>query len=89
MLKNKIALTNKLGLHARAAAKFVDTAKRYTSTVTVSCNNKEANGKSIMDMMMLAATQGSKMEVMIEGEDETEALEALVELVKNRFGEGE
>jgi phosphocarrier protein HPr len=89
MIKNKLALTNKLGLHARAASKFVDTAKHYTSTITVTCNNKQANGKSIMDMMMLAATQGSKMEVMIEGEDETESLEALEELVKNRFGEDE
>ena len=89
MLSKKITLINKYGLHARAAAKFVSTASRFLSEVTVQCNDKSANGKSIMDVMMLAAVCNNAIEIKVNGEDETELLVALEKLVSERFGEKE
>lgn len=82
-------IVNKLGLHARAAAKFVQTAQRFSADVKVSRGTKEVNGKSIMGVMMLAAGMGSSIRIRTEGEDADAALEALLALVADRFGEPE
>lgn len=87
MLNKQIQIINKLGLHARAAAKFVQTASRYASHIEITRNGKTVNGKSIMGVMMLAASQHSWIDIHIEGEDEDEALKAIETLVSNRFGE--
>lgn len=89
MIKQKVTIINKLGLHARAASKFVGIASAYTSYITVSFEDKIIDGKSIMAVMMLAAGKGSTLELTIEGEDEVEALNAVSELIKARFGEAE
>ncbi|MGE3318095.1 MAG: HPr family phosphocarrier protein [Candidatus Berkiella sp.] len=87
MMQKQIQIINKLGLHARAAAKFVQTASRFSSHIEISRNGKTVNGKSIMGVMMLAASQHSWIDVAIEGEDEIDALAAIETLVNNRFGE--
>jgi len=84
-----IPIVNKLGLHARASAKFVTLAAQYKSDVTLGRNGQHANGKSIMGIMMLAAGKGSEVELVVDGEDEDAALAALTELIANRFGEDE
>ncbi len=89
MIRKQLEIVNRLGLHARAAAKFVQTAGNFKSEVQVSRNGQEVNGKSIMGVMMLAAAQGSRIELRISGEDEAEAMEALERLVQDRFGEPE
>lgn len=87
MASTIVTIINRLGLHARAATKLVQTAAAYTSTVTLIRNGKEVNGKSIMGVMMLAAAQGARIEIRTSGADEEAALAALVELVAARFGE--
>ena len=82
-------IVNKLGLHARAAAKFVQTAQRFGADVRVSRDSKQVNGKSIMGVMTLAAGMGSTIYIETEGEDAEAALDALVTLVADRFGESE
>jgi phosphocarrier protein len=82
-------IVNKLGMHARASAKFVSLAAHYKSDVTLGRNGQHANGKSIMGIMMLAAGKGSQVELSVNGEDEDQALEALLTLIVNRFGEDE
>ena len=82
-----ITIINRLGLHARAAAKFVQTAGHYESAVNVTKDGKEVNGKSIMGVMMLAAAQGAEITIVTDGADADEHLAALVELVQDRFGE--
>ncbi len=82
-------IVNKLGMHARASAKFVSLAAHYKSDVTLGRNGQHANGKSIMGIMMLAAGKGSQVELSVNGEDEDQALEALLALIVNRFGEDE
>jgi phosphocarrier protein len=89
MLTQTVLINNKLGLHARASAKFVSTAGHFSSHIEVKRNNKIVNGKSIMGIMMLAASKGTELELMIEGEDENDAMHALVELITNKFGEAE
>jgi phosphocarrier protein len=89
VLKKKLAITNKLGLHARAASVFVKTAGVFASMINVSNQDKKANGKSIMSMMLLQASCGSEVDICIEGEDETEAMAAIEGLVNNKFGEPE
>ena len=79
-------IRNQLGLHARACALFVKTAARFKSQVLVSRDDLEVNGKSIMGVMMLAAEEGATIKVRAEGEDESEALRALEELVAGKFG---
>jgi phosphocarrier protein len=74
-------------MHARAAAKFVGLASQYAADVTVSRNQQEVNGKSIMGVMMLAASQGTEVTIETDGEDADAALDALTELVADRFGE--
>lgn len=87
MMQKQLQIINKLGLHARAAAKLVQTASKFASLVEITRNGKTVNGKSIMGVMMLAASQHSWIDVTITGEDESEALIAIETLVNNRFGE--
>ena len=89
MLQQTITIVNKLGLHARAAAKFVTQASLFTSEINVKRNNLDVNGKSIMGVMMLAAAKGSEIELIIDGNDEEQAMQSLLELIENRFGEAE
>ncbi|NQY42351.1 MAG: HPr family phosphocarrier protein [Legionellales bacterium] len=87
MLSKKITITNKLGLHARASAKFVNTAAKYKSKINIESDNRSVNGKSIMGILMLAAKQGTELNIQIEGPDEHEMLNALESLISNKFGE--
>lgn len=87
MITTKIKITNKAGLHARAAAKLVETASAFTSNVEIGNHEKKVDGKSILSIMLLAASQGSELDLVIEGEDEHEALQAILELIDKRFGE--
>ncbi|MES9869680.1 MAG: HPr family phosphocarrier protein [Sedimenticola sp.] len=89
MIKNDISIINKLGLHARAAAKLVTTAGQFSSEVQLSNNSQQANAKSIMGVMMLAAAQGTVLTLSIDGDDEREAFDAITALINDRFGEGE
>lgn len=89
MIKKKITLINKLGLHARAAAKFVSHASRFASEVEVIKGDQRVNGKSIMGVMMLAAGQGCELELCIDGEDEHAMCDDLFNLINQRFGEEE
>ncbi len=82
-----VQITNRRGLHARASAKFVTLASQYDATVTVSKDGSDVLGTSIMGLMMLAAGMGESIEVRAEGPQADEALTALVELVKGKFGE--
>lgn len=86
----EVTIINKLGLHARAAAKFVGLAGRYPCTVRIGREpGSLVDGKSIMAVMMLAAGKGTPIHLHTEGEQDNEALKALVELINNRFDEGE
>ena len=87
MIRQEVEIINKLGLHARAAAKFVTTASEFQSDIHLSKNGQQVNGKSIMGVMMLAAAKGSKLELIVEGDDEQQASEALIQLINNRFDE--
>ena len=89
MIEFKITIINKLGLHARASAKFVSTAARFQSRIDVIKESKTINGKSIMGVMMLAANQGTELAFILDGPDETELHDAMVNLINNRFGEAE
>ena len=89
MIRQELPIVNKLGLHARAAAKFVRCASAFGSTIQVERNGSRVNGKSIMGVMMLAASQGTTIAVEVEGEDEADAFAALATLVANRFEEQE
>ena len=82
-------IVNKLGLHARAAAKFVGCASAFASTIHAGKDGKMIDGKSIMSVMMLAAGKGTILDLRIEGRDEDAALEALESLIANRFDEAE
>jgi phosphocarrier protein HPr len=84
-----ITIINKLGLHARASAKFVSTAARFQSQLDVTKNQQTINGKSIMGVMMLAAKQGSVLTLQMNGPDEEEMEQALVHLIEARFFEEE
>ena len=87
MIRQEVEIINKLGLHARAAAKFVTTASEFQSDIHLSKNGQQVNGKSIMGVMMLAAAKGRKLELIVEGDDEQQASEALIQLINNRFDE--
>lgn len=87
MQKKTVVIVNKLGLHARAAARFVETASAFDSDIEISSGDNTVNGKSIMGLMMLAAARGSSVELIVRGRDEENALMALVKLVEDRFGE--
>jgi phosphocarrier protein HPr len=87
MLTNDFLIINKLGLHARASALFVKTASRFAAEVKLAKEGVEVNGKSIMGIMMLAASKGTTVSLSVEGADEAEALQAIGELITNGFGE--
>ena len=87
MIEETLKINNKHGLHARPAAQFVKIAGRFTSDIKVIKDGFEVNGKSIMGIMMLAAEPGSEIILMINGDDEQEAMQALRELIHNKFYE--
>ena len=89
MLQREVEIVNKLGLHARASAKLTQLAARYQSEVQMSRNGRKVNAKSIMGVMMLAAGKGSKVVIETDGPDEGDAMEAIVSLISDYFGEGQ
>ena len=89
MLENPITIKNKLGLHARAAVKFVNTANRFVADVHILKDGSDIDGKSILGILTLAATQGTSIRLLVSGKDEEAAMAALVELIGNRFDEKE
>jgi len=89
MLEKEVVIKNKLGLHARAAVKFVNLANRFSSSVRIIKDAMEIDGKSILGILTLAASQGTKITLRVSGEDEREAMKALVTLINNKFDEGE
>ena len=82
-----VAIINKLGLHARAAAKFVQVASGFGCEINIKHGSREVSGKSIMGVMMLAVGKGTEIEILAHGSDANQALEALEKLVLDRFGE--
>ena len=89
MIRNAITISNKLGLHARASAKLTKLAGTFASEIHLSRNGRRVNAKSIMGVMMLAAGKGAEVEIETEGNDERPAMDALIALVNDKFGEGE
>lgn len=89
MTTAQVHITNRLGLHARAAAKVVHTANAFAAEIFIGTNDEEVNAKSILGLLTLAATEGTPLVVRAQGADEHEAVKALVELFQNKFGEGE
>ena len=89
MIETQVIIVNKLGLHARAAAKFVSCAAAFSSNIRAGRDANMVDGKSIMSVMMLAAGKGTVLDLQIEGRDEEAALEALKTLIENRFDEPE
>ncbi len=89
MLKQEIEIINKLGLHARASTKLTQTASQFASEIWIERNGRRVNAKSIMGVMMLAASKGSKVQLETSGDDEQPAMHAIVALINDRFGESE
>jgi phosphocarrier protein len=89
MQQQDVVIINKLGLHARASAKLTQLASNFKCEVMLSRNNRRVNAKSIMGVMMLAASKGTTIVIETNGEDEIEAMRALLELINDCFGEGE
>ena len=89
MIQTNITISNRLGLHARASAKFTKLAGSFPCDIFVSRNGRRVNAKSIMGVMMLAAGLGSEIEIEISGAREQEAMDALLVLITDKFGEGE
>lgn len=89
MINQQITIINKLGLHARAASKLVNLSSQYSSSVYLDKNGNRVNAKSIMGVMMLAASKGTEMTLEIEGEDEIACRDEIVKLIENRFDEAE
>jgi phosphocarrier protein len=87
LLSAEYKIVNRLGLHARAAAQLVQAANRFKSDVTVEKDGTEVNGKSIMGLLMLAAPQGVTIRISVEGEDASEAMETIGNLINDGFGE--
>ncbi len=88
-ISKNIKIINKLGMHARAAAQFVQLASSFASHIEIEKDKRRVNGKSIMGVMMLAAGKGSEVTLHISGEDEEESMNKLEELINNRFNENE
>ena len=88
MLEREITISNKLGLHARASARFVETVERFDARATVSRDGMQVSGDSIMGLMMLAASRGTSIEILVEGSQAEALADALRDLVADRFGEG-
>ena len=89
MLKQKITIQNKLGLHARASMKLLNVTGRFECKIFIKYDNKEVDAKDIMNIMGLAASKGTEIELITDGPDEKEAIAAICELIENRFGEDE
>jgi phosphocarrier protein len=89
MLQQDIEISNKLGLHARASAKLTQLAGQFKSDIWITRNGRRVNAKSIMGVMMLAASKGATVNLEISGEDEAQAMQALAALIEDKFGEGE
>ena len=89
MLQREVEIVNKLGLHARASAKLTQVAAQFRSSVWVTRNGRRVNAKSIMGVMMLAAAQGSRIMIETDGPDESEAMQAVAQLIAGRFEEEE
>ena len=89
MITKTTTIINKLGLHARATAKLVKLASSFTSEIQLKRNQRTVNGKSIMAVMLLAASKGTEINLIIEGEDELKAMDAILQLINDKFGEGE
>lgn len=89
MLQEKIEIINKLGLHARASAKLTQLAGQFKSEVFLARQSRRVNAKSIMGVMMLAAAKGAQIEIETNGVDEAAAMQALTQLISDKFGEGE
>ena len=89
MLEDEVTICNKLGLHARAAAKFVATASEFESEIEIEKSGKRVNGKSIMGVMMLAASKGTQIKIFINGSDAEPAMQKIKTLVLDKFGEEE
>ena len=89
MQHRQLEILNKLGLHARASAKLTQLASQYQCEVWLSRNDRKVNAKSIMGVMMLAASKGAALDIETAGTDEVEAMEGLVNLIEKRFGESE
>ena len=89
MIRRPITIINKLGLHARATAKLVAAASEFESSVRINGKDRDVDAKNIMQVMMLAASQGTDVELVADGPDEEAAIEALAALINDYFGEGE
>lgn len=89
MQERNVTIANKLGLHARAAAKLVTMASAYSSEIDIIKNDQSVNGKSIMGIMMLAASKGTELVIRTSGDDEQEAADKLAKLIAEKFGEKE
>ncbi len=89
MQQREVEIINKLGLHARASAKLTQLAAKYQCDVSLARNGRKVNAKSIMGVMMLAAGKGSRVTLETDGPDETEALNAIIALIGDCFGEGQ
>ena len=88
-ISRNVEIINKLGMHARAAAQFVQVASNFRSHIEIEKDNRRVNGKSIMGVMMLAASKGSQVTLHAEGEDEAASIDSLEALINNRFNEEE
>ena len=89
MSETEVQIINRLGLHARAAARLVHVANRFSSTITVSTGSSKVDGKSILGLLTLAASKGTRLRLAAAGDDEEEALAELGRLISDRFGEDE
>tara|TARA_B110000977_G_C11026573_1_gene473431 strand:- start:1183 stop:1452 length:270 start_codon:yes stop_codon:yes gene_type:complete len=89
VIEQQTTIQNKLGMHARAASKFVGVAQRFSADITVTNGDQTANGKSIMSMMILQASKGTVINIRADGEDEAPALEQIIALITNLFDEAE
>ncbi len=89
MIERTVVIRNRLGLHARAAVKFVNTANRFKAEVRIEKDGSDVDGKSILGILTLAATQGTEIKLWLEGDDEEAACRAIVDLIDGRFGEKE
>ena len=87
MIQQEVVIVNVMGLHARAAARFVQLASRFRSRVEVSRNGRSANGKSILGLLMLIGRQGTRLTLRVDGTDEQDAARALADLIAGGFGE--
>ena len=89
MLKQRIVIENKVGLHARPASLLVSTVNRFKSSVSVKKDGTIVNAKSILGILSLGAEQGTELEIIVDGEDEENAIQAISNLIQNKFGEDE